>query len=169
MNKKSFTGIILLLICFTAWAQHPFRHPTDAVEIRFDRQQPVINYILTVDTADLSSFSVEMRLRNIPDTFRVAMFAHPEYDDRYWRFIEHLNVETKTGRSGVLREDSALWRIITSGGEAIIRYRIHLPPQQQPQRAAWRPFLSSTGALVGGPHSFMYVVGCRIGAFTCNA
>jgi predicted metalloprotease with PDZ domain len=162
MNKKSFTGIIFLLICFTAWAQHPFRHPTEAVEIRFDRQQPVINYILTVDTADLFSYTVEMRIRNIPDTFRVAMFAHPEYDDRYWRFIEHLNVESKTGRSDVLREDSALWRIITTGSEAIIHYRIHLPPQQQPLRPAWRPFLSSTGALVGGPHSFMYVIGAEL-------
>ena len=162
MNKKSLTGIIFLLISFTTWAQHPFRHPTEAVEIRFDRQQPVINYILSVDTADLFSYSVEMRIRNIPDTFHVAMFAHPEYDDRYWRFIEHLNVESKAGRSGVLHEDSALWRIITSGGEVTIRYRIHLPVQQQPLRPAWRPFLSSTGALVGGPHSFMYVIGAEL-------
>ena len=162
MNKKSLTGIIFLLISFTTWAQHPFRHPTEAVEIRFDRQQPVINYILSVDTADLFSYSVEMRIRNIPDTFHVAMFAHPEYDDRYWRFIEHLNVESKAGRSGVLREDSALWGIITSGGEVTIRYRIHLPVQQQPLRPAWRPFLSSTGALVGGPHSFMYVIGAEL-------
>jgi predicted metalloprotease with PDZ domain len=110
---------------------------------------------LRIDAADLSGFDVEMRIRNAPDTFRVAMAAHPEYDDRYWRFVEGLRVDAR-GRPGIVtREDSALWRVVAPGGDATIRHRIRLP-------AAGRPFLSQTGALTGGPHAFMYVIGATL-------
>ena len=47
----------------------------DALEIRFARSHPVINYVLRLDSADLTRFDVEMRVRNAPDTFRLAMAA----------------------------------------------------------------------------------------------
>src|SRR5207247_696178 len=72
-----------------------------------------------------------------------------------------LRVATSNGAATVTREDSALWRVVAPGGEALVRYRIHLPPAESP-RAAWRPFLTATGGLVGGPHSFMYVVGATL-------
>jgi predicted metalloprotease with PDZ domain len=159
-------GVCLTVITFaargpTAAAQNPLRDHTEGVEIRFARTQPVVGYTLRVDGGDLSGFAVELRLRNVRDTFRLAMVAHPEYDDRYWRFVEGLRVETPGGAGTVTREDSALWRVVTSGGEALVRYRIHLPPADSP-RAAWRPFLVATGGLVGGPHSFLYVVGATL-------
>src|SRR5437867_7518161 len=144
-----------------ASARNPLRDHTEVVEIRFARTQPIVGYTLRVDAGDLSGFDVELRLRNVPDTFRLAMVAHPEYDDRYWRFVEGLRVETSGGAASVAREDSALWRVVAPGGEALVRYRIHLPPAESP-RAAWRPFLTATGGLVGGPHSFMYVVGATL-------
>jgi predicted metalloprotease with PDZ domain len=159
MLKKTFIILNCLLLAIAGIAQHPLKHHTEAVETRYSNKQPVIHYILSVDTADLSSFSVEMRLRNIAGTFRVAMVTHPEYDDRFWRFVEDLRVETKAGSGNILREDSALWKVVVKGDEAIIRYRIHLPAPEQGQRPSWTPFLSSGGGLVGGPHSFMYVVG----------
>src|SRR5256885_8262614 len=145
----------------TALAQHPLRHPADAVEIQFARSQPVAHYTLRVDTVDLSAFAVELRLRNVPDTFRLAMVAHPEYDDRYWRYVEDLRVAAAGGPGAVTRADSALWQVVAPGGEAVVRYRIRLPAAESP-RAAWRPFLAATGGLVGGPHSFMYVVGATL-------
>ncbi|MFN2400383.1 MAG: hypothetical protein ABR543_17350 [Gemmatimonadaceae bacterium] len=120
---------------------------------------PVVRYELRIDSADRSGFDVEMRVRGVPDTFRVAMAAHPEYDDQYWRFVEGLRAETRTGSAAVSREDSALWRVVAPGGDVVVRYRIRLPAAEVPPRAAWRPFLGPTGALVGGPHSFMYVLG----------
>ncbi|MDB5230539.1 MAG: hypothetical protein JWN76_1344 [Chitinophagaceae bacterium] len=54
---------------------------------------PVINYTLSVDSVMFSFFSVEMKMKNMPDHFSVALFAHPEYDDQYWRFIEDLTIE----------------------------------------------------------------------------
>src|SRR5439155_332524 len=139
----------------TASGQNPLRDYTEGVA------QPVVGYTLRVDAGDLSGFDVELRLRNVPDTFRLALVAHPEYDDRYWRYVEALRVATSNGAATVTREDSALWRVVAPGGEALVRYRIHLPPAESP-RAAWRPFLTATGGLVGGPHSFMYVVGATL-------
>src|SRR5687767_2083787 len=91
--------VAVVALAVPAFAQHPLSHGADAVEIRFARSQPVVSYSLRIDAADLSGFDVEMRVRNAPDTFRVAMAAHPEYDDRYWRFVEGLRVEGP-GRPG---------------------------------------------------------------------
>jgi predicted metalloprotease with PDZ domain len=159
MSKKYWSVTIAVFIIVTSFAQHPLKHWMDATEIRYDSKQPVVNYILTVDSKDTSSFEIEMRVRNVQDTFRVAMVAHPEYDDRYWRFVENFYVEAKKGRGAIQREDSALWKITTNGGEAVLHYRIHIPVLEDAFRSSWKAFLSPTGGLVGGPHSFMYVVG----------
>lgn len=145
-------------------AQHPLRHPVDAVEVRYAASQPVVAYTLRVDSADRSGFDVEMRIRHAPDTFRLAMVAHPEYDDRYWRFVVNLRVEGIAARASVAREDSAVWRVVAPGGESVVRYRLQLPsPAPGGQyRSAWVPFLASTGGLVGGPHSFLYIVGATL-------
>lgn len=126
--------------------------------------QPVVRYTLRVDSADLAGFDVELRIGNAPDTFRLAMAAHPEYDDRYWRYVDGPRVEGRGGSATVAREDSALWRVIAPGGEAVVRYRLRLPsslPSASGFRSAWKPFLAPTGGLVGGPHSFLYVVGAE--------
>lgn len=118
---------------------------------------PEIAYTLRVDTADLSGFAVEMRIRNAPDTLRLAMAVHPEYDDKFYRYVEGLTVDGPHGPGVLTRLDSTLWRAVAPGGEAVVRYRMHLPPGRIDRRQAWVAFLSPTGGLVGGPHSFMYL------------
>jgi predicted metalloprotease with PDZ domain len=162
VSKVGLFRVALLVIAAlstNARAQNPLRHPVDAVEARFSSSQPVIAYMLRVAAGDTSGFDVEVRIRNAPDTFRLAMAAHPEYDDRYWRFVEGLTAVTPTRPAVVSRLDSALWRIIAPGGEAVVRYRIRLPAREGSQRPAWTPFMAPTGALVGGPHAFMYMPG----------
>ncbi|HEX4627868.1 MAG TPA: hypothetical protein VH137_03680 [Gemmatimonadales bacterium] len=152
---------VSLIVAGGTRAQEPLRHAGEAVEIRYARMQPVIGYTLRVDDTNLAAFDVELRVRNAPDTFRLAMVAHPEYDDRYWRYIEGLSVEAPGGPATIARQDSALWRVVAPGGTAVVRYRLRLPPAQSP-RAAWRPFLAPSGGLVGGPHSFLYLVGATL-------
>ena len=119
-----------------------------------------VDYTLTVDSADLSGYRVEMRIPSAPRTLRLAMAAHPEYDDRFFRYVRDFRVESAGGRAGrFVREDSVVWRIEPAGGDAVVRYRIELPPRTDRVRPSWTPFLSPTGGLVGGPHSFMYVLG----------
>jgi predicted metalloprotease with PDZ domain len=142
----------------SADGQNPLRHFTEGIESRFSLRQPTVNYLLTVNAGDTTGFDVQMVIANVSDTFRLAMAKHPEYDDRFFRFVENL-----TGGAGVTitREDSALWRVVAPERRAVIRYRIGVPAERAP-RAAWRPFLSNGGALVGGPHAFMYIVGAEL-------
>jgi len=119
---------------------------------------PVINYTLTINDSDLTSYKVEMHIAGVPDTFSVAMVKHFEYDDKYWRFIKDFNVYTNTGNGTITRKDSALWEIITTAHEAVLSYRIQ-PPDIREWHGSWKAFLASNGALVGGPQSFMYIVG----------
>src|SRR5207247_3326089 len=121
------TVVTLAVRGSTASGQNPLRDYTEGVA------QPVVGYTLRVDAGDLSGFDVELRLRNVPDTFRLAMVAHPEYDDRYWRYVEALRVATPHGAATVAREDSARWRVVAPGGAALVRYRLRR------QRAAAPP------------------------------
>ncbi len=58
MQKKGLLFTVVVLLVFTAFSQHPLKHFADAVEMRFDNKQPVVHYILTVDSADLSSLTL---------------------------------------------------------------------------------------------------------------
>jgi predicted metalloprotease with PDZ domain len=113
--------------------------------------QPAISYSLEVDPADLSVLNVTMQVHNAPETFRLAMARHPEYDDRFWRYIEGLP-------ASVTAIDRNLWQVSAPGGEATVQYRIRLPAPGPSARAAWRPFLTSTGGLIGDLHTFLYMV-----------
>jgi predicted metalloprotease with PDZ domain len=119
--------------------------------------KPSIQYILRVDSIDLSGWTVEIRLRTTSDTVRLAMAAHAEYDDRYWRYVRDVAVD----RGTVTRVDSAVWQVVAPRGAVTVRYRIALPPAEPGLRAAWRPYLTPTGGLIGGPHAFMYVLGAK--------
>jgi predicted metalloprotease with PDZ domain len=126
-------------------------------------QQPAVEYLLRAGPGDTTGYGVEIRIRNAPDTFRLAMMRHPEYDDRYWRFVTGLTVQSPSGGAAIVPLDSALWRVSAPGGAAVVRYRIQPPPWPQPTRPSWRAFMTSTGGVVGGPHSFMYIVGNELG------
>jgi predicted metalloprotease with PDZ domain len=124
---------------------------------------PSISYKIRVDAADLSGFNVEMQIRGAGESVRIAMASHPEYDDRYWRYVENLTAESHGAPLLVSKEERALWDVVAPGGDLTVKYRVHLPPQTTPTRAAWKPFLSPTGGLIGDLHSLMYVVGAESG------
>lgn len=153
--------LTLALAPTIALAQNPWRRPTDAIEVRYADSQPVISYTLRLSAADTTGFEMEMRVRNAPDTFQLAMAAHPEYDDRFWRCLSELRVDAGTATGSATRTDSSRWRIVAPGGDATIRWRVAVPDEGA-TRAGWRPFISPTGALVGGPHSFLYVIGAEL-------
>ena len=118
--------------------------------------QPEIHYWLKVDTTDTTGYAVEMQLTHVAHHFQLAMATHHEYDDRFWRFVRNIHVESTGGKGIVLRTDSAVWDVTIPGTDAVISYRIQLPG---PRRFAHQPFLSSYGGLLGDIHSFLYLVG----------
>src|SRR5688500_5784367 len=122
---------------------------------------PPIEYKITINPVDLSGFDVEMQVPSAPAHARIAMAVHPEYDDRYWRFIENFSATDARGRSlQFKKEEDTVWRIENERGNILIRYRLRLPPHQPgTNRDAWKPFLTEHGGMVGDLHSLMYVVG----------
>ncbi|HWH02155.1 MAG TPA: hypothetical protein VN674_00570 [Gemmatimonadales bacterium] len=120
---------------------------------------PDVTYTIRVDPASLSAFDVTMTVRHAPDSFTLAMFRHPEYDDRYWRYLDSVTVD-----GGTIRHDGdATWSVTHATADVTIHYRLVLPPQSSPQRSAWKPFLTPTGGLVDAPHALLYVVGAEHG------
>lgn len=157
-------AVILILASVgvaAAAGQQPLRHYTEAIETRAAPRGPVLGYTMRVDSADLSAIAVELRIRNAPDTVLLAMVAHPEYDDRYWRYVEGVTVTGPRGAS-VAAMDSALWRVVAPGGRSVVRYRVRLPAAEGQFRSGWRPFLAPTGGLIGGPHTLMYLPGATL-------
>jgi predicted metalloprotease with PDZ domain len=121
-------------------------------------QQPVA-YTLTVDRADTTVVRVSMRIPDARPATRVALYAHPESDDRYWRYVDALTA-TQGGQSvPVVREDSAAWRIAARPGALTLAYTVRVAPLTGRFRQAWRPSLGANGGLVGGADMFLYVVG----------
>ena len=121
---------------------------------------PPISYKIHVAPSDLSGYDIEMRIQGQGGTIRVAMAAHPEYDDRYWRYIENVSATDTKGRNlQLVREEDPVWRIENAPRDIYVRYRLRVPPQERPIRDSWKPFLTPTGGMVGDLHSLMYVVG----------
>jgi predicted metalloprotease with PDZ domain len=118
-----------------------------------------VDYTLRVDSADLSGITVDMRIVGAPAEFRVAMVAHTEYDDEYWRYLTELRGESSRGAVRIAREDSSLWRVSGAAGDVTLHYRIRFPASPPMQQASWKAHLVPNGGLVGGPHSFLYVPG----------
>ena len=115
-------------------------------------------YELTIDAAHPSDAIVTLHIPGAADSITLAMAVHPEYDDRFYRYVRSVEV-VRNGRSiPVTRVDSTRWRAIGGSGDAEVRYRVEMPGAD-PGRGSWRGFLTSHGGLVGGPHNFMYVVG----------
>jgi predicted metalloprotease with PDZ domain len=153
-----FCFITLPLFCR---AQNPLSDLTDGIQSRFSDRQPVIDYTLSVDTGDLSVVTVQLKLENVGDTFRLAMYAHPLADDKYWRHVEDLTVNSDRETTTLFREDSAVWKITTHDHRATVFYKVRLSQLTTSgnSRSSARPFLSGSGGLVGDYHIFMYVVG----------
>ncbi len=81
------------------------------VAVAYGSSSPVY-YKIHVNPADISGFDVEMRISGGRGTLRVAMAAHPEYDDRYWRYIENFSaVDGRGQKLNVAKDEDAVWRI----------------------------------------------------------
>jgi predicted metalloprotease with PDZ domain len=115
-----------------------------------------VDYALTVNSAGTSVINVALTVHGAPAEFRVAMATHAELDDQYWRYMTDVGVKSGRGAASIVREDSALWRVTAPPGDVTISYRVNLP--SSPQQGSWRAHLTPSGGLIGGPHSFMYVV-----------
>jgi predicted metalloprotease with PDZ domain len=123
------------------------------------KPSPSIYYTVTIDTADLSGFDVTMRIEGAPKSIRLAMAVHPEYNDRFWRYVRNMRAESmgKPTRLAFAIEADNAWRIQTRNGYANVRYRIELPREDPTSRAVWHTTLRKDGASLNSTDTFLYL------------
>ena len=121
------------------------------------KPNPSIVYTLTINPADLSGFDVEMRISGAPQSIALAMAVHQEYNDRFWRYVRNLRAEFDHKPLAIEREKENAWRILTPRGEAIVHYRIQLPPENPTNRAVWHTALRADGASINSTDTFLYL------------
>jgi predicted metalloprotease with PDZ domain len=112
--------------------------------------RPSIRYEIAVDSARTDAIGVILHLRNAPKLVQLAMKVHPEYDARFWRYVEF---ETKNVR----RADTTLWEVSVANGSADIRYTIRLPRDTASSRRAWQCVVRGDGALINPPDVLLYL------------
>jgi predicted metalloprotease with PDZ domain len=122
-------------------------------------RQPSIAYTLRIDPNHLDVVDVAIRLDHAPAVVRLAMKRHPEYDAKYWRYLDSARVDGSANdrRARIVREDTTLWRVTLPGGHGIVHYQIHVRPPTSAVRRAWQPFVRQTGALINSPDFFLYL------------
>jgi predicted metalloprotease with PDZ domain len=121
------------------------------------KPNPSILYTLTINPADLSGFDVEMRISGAPQSIALAMAVHPEYNDRFWRYLRNLRAEVDGKPVAIAKERENAWRILTPRGAATVRYRIELPPENPTNRAVWHTALRADGASINSTDTFLYL------------
>ena len=123
------------------------------------KKDPHLYYTVTIDTADLSGFDVTLRIEGAPQSIRLAMAVHPEYNDRFWRYVRGLRAESigKPTHLGFAIESENAWRIFTRNGHADVHYRIQLPREDPRNRAVWHTTLRADGASLNSTDTFLYL------------
>jgi predicted metalloprotease with PDZ domain len=129
------------------------RDPTTA------KPEPHLSYSVTIDTADLSGFDVTVQIEGAPRSIRLAMAVHPEYNDRFWRYVRNMRAESvgKPTHLAFAIEAENAWRIYTRNGFAIVHYRIELPRENPLNRAVWHTTLRADGASINSTDTFLYL------------
>jgi predicted metalloprotease with PDZ domain len=129
---------------------------------------PVVAYTLTIDPADSANIRVAMVIQNATTPItRVAMAVHPEYNDRFWRYVRDLRAEVDGRPVAITGEGDHSWRVPTPpprgsaasrpGSKTTITYRIALPPENSRNRAVWHTAVRSDGASINPIDTFLYL------------
>jgi predicted metalloprotease with PDZ domain len=121
------------------------------------RRGPEISYSVSVDPGDSSSVRVWMQIGRAPRSMRVAMAVHPEYDDRFWRYITDWHVDGVDRLALLTVDRENVWRVITHAGYANLSYRVQLPHENPTNRPVWHTFIRSDGGSINPVDTFLYL------------
>ena len=115
-----------------------------------------IHYDVGVDPEDPSSIEVSMQIEG-PRSVRVAMAVHPEYNDRFWRYITGWRVNGYDKKALLQVDRENIWRLISHAGYAQFSYRIRLPAENPTDRAVWHTGLRTDGGSINPIDTFLYL------------
>ena len=122
------------------------------------KPRPTIFYELTIDPADPSSIRVAISMgRGVSRSVRLGMATHPEYDDRFWRYLTDWQVSGYSRRAILAIDKNNVWRVISHNGYARVSYRIALPHEDSANRPAWHTGLRADGGSINPVDTFLYL------------
>lgn len=177
MHRLITFALAVALVAPRLSAQQRLQNYGQAIQAQHDRTQPVVRYVIRVDTTDLTGWSVELHLRNVPDTIRLAL---PVWAPGAYRVVDFArNIQSLTARVGdrvvpVTPDGASRWRIVApSGGVAsagapmsstdvVVSYRLVYPSVAAAVNPNNRSFLRATGGLVDGPPTFVYLSAAKL-------
>jgi len=116
-----------------------------------------IQYYVSVDPGDPSSIRVGMQIENAPRSLRLAMAIHPEYNDRFWRYVRDWHVDSGDNRALLAVDRDNVWRLLTHYGFANLSYRIQLPRENPTSHPVWHTFLRPDGGSINTTDTFLYL------------
>lgn len=128
-----------------------------ALTLSANKPEPRINYSLTISPDDPTSINVWMQVSDAPRSFRIAMAVHPEYNDRFWRYIRDLHADAGGQRIVLASDKENVWRIISHTGSANIYYRIQLPTENPLNHPVWHTALRADGGSINSLDTFLYL------------
>lgn len=117
---------------------------------------PRVSYRIAPDPAD-SSIQIAMQIGRAPRSVRLAMAVHPEYDDRFWRYITRWHVDGVDRRALLAEDRDNEWRIISHAGYANLSYRIQLPHENPASHPVWHTFIRADGGSINPIDTFLYL------------
>ncbi len=159
------SSALVSLPCTSA-AQVPLATYADGFEAHFDRSQPVVRYVLRANpVAGATSYSVEVQLRNVSDTLRMAspIWAPGAYRvANFYRFVKNVRISDGERSVPVTREDSSTWRAVVRSGSATVKYDVSYPDASAAAGLGNYSFLRGDGALLSGAMTYLYIVGQKL-------
>lgn len=121
------------------------------------KPSPEILYRVSIDTTTPASINVTMEIGGAPRSVRLAMAVHPEYNDRFWRYIRELRVDGGGKPAALTVDGDNAWRLITHSGSARVSYRIQLPPENPTNRPVWHTGIRPDGGSINSIDTFLYL------------
>src|SRR3984893_1501410 len=121
-----------------------------------DKSGPSIRYLVLVESTNPSSIGVTMQISGAPRSVRLAMAVHPEYNDRFWRYVRDLRVDAGSPAKLAVDRDN-IWRLLSHSGYASVSYRIQLPADNPTRRPVWHTGVRSAGGSINTVDTFLYL------------
>jgi len=122
------------------------------------RPKTAVAYSLSIDPADPTAIRVSMRIEYGPRSARLGMARHPEYDDRFWRYLTDWQVFGIDKRALLQLDRENAWRVISHIGNADVSYRIKLPREDTANRPVWHTAIRADGGSINPVDTFLFLV-----------
>jgi len=123
------------------------------------KRKPSVNYTVSIGPSNVSSIRVDMSF-DVPGarSVRLGMATHPEYDDRFWRYVTDWHVDGFDKPASLAIDRKNVWRVLSHWGAAHVGYTIALPREDSTNRGSWHTGLRADGGSINPVDTFLYLV-----------